>query len=237
MRSDHSVTSALCLKGKPYSRHTIIRSLRAAEKAAGNRFFRQVKSSRFAWVVERCTRPVRATALHGQQMLECPWKASQLCAKNSVRSDRHVWGAYQCFWHSSRASLDCRPVTQAQRAGKRGSANCRSRHPTRTPFGRASWSPRLLHRRALANAEYCLPGCAVRRNGPLPRVLDRTKKLEIYLLLMLTAALRSTAYHFEGTHSAASAMLKSLAARDCPLWGAFFVHGKCCLPFFNYSLA
>ena len=124
-----------------------------------------VKSSRFAWLVAGCMGPVRATALHGQQVLECPWRASRLCAKNSVRPDRHVWGAYQCFWHSAPVSLDCRAVTQGQRAGNPGSANCRSRHPTRTRSGRASWSPLLLHRRALGKREYCLPGCPVRRNG------------------------------------------------------------------------
>ena len=47
------------------------------------------------------------------------------------------------------------------------------------------------------------------------------KKLEIYLLLMLTASLRSIAYHLEGTHSAGSALLKSLAERDCPLSCSF----------------
>ena len=69
-----------------------------------------------------------------------------------------------------------------------------------------------------------------------PRVLDRTKKLEIYLLLMLTAALAAPHTILRRTHSAGSALLKSLAARDCPLWCSF-VHGKRCLPFFNYSLA
>ena len=159
-----------------------------------------VKSSRFAWLVAGCMGPARATALHGQQVLECPWRASRLCAKNSVRPDRHVWGAYQSFWHSAPVSLDCRAVTQGQRAGNPGSANCRSRHPTRTRSGRASWSPRLLHRRALGKRGILL--ASLRSPPERPRVLDRMKKLEIYLLLMLTASLRSTAYHFEGTHSA-----------------------------------
>jgi hypothetical protein len=178
-----------------------------------------VKSSRFAWLVAGCMRPVRATALHGQQVLECPGRTSRHCGKNHVRPDRHVLGAYQCFLHSAPVSLDCRAVTQGQRAGNPGSANCRSRHPTRTRSGRASWSPRLLHRRALGKSGILL----ARMPSPpeRPRVLDRMKKLEIYLLLMLTASLRSTAHHLEGTHSAGSALLKSLAARDCPLWCSF----------------
>ena len=110
--------------------------------------------------------PARATALHGQQVLECPWRASRLCAKNSVRPDRHVWGAYQSFWHSAPVSLDCRAVTQGQRAGNTGSANCRSRHPTRTRSGRASWSPRLLHRRALGKSEDAQSAGTAKSTGP-----------------------------------------------------------------------
>jgi hypothetical protein len=126
-----------------------------------------VKSSRFAWLVADCMQPVRATALHGQQVLECPWRASsRICAKNSVRPDRHVWGAYQCFWHSAPVSLDCRAVTQGQRAGNPGSANCRSRHPTRTRSGRASWSPRLLHRRALGKSEDAQSAGTAKSTGP-----------------------------------------------------------------------
>ena len=135
-----------------------------------------VKSSRFAWLVAGCMGPARATALHGQQVLECPWRASRLCAKNSVRPDRHVWGAYQSFWHSAPVSLDCRAVTQGQRAGNTGSANCRSRHPTRTRSGRASWSPRLLHRRALGKTRKI--ACQDAQSAGtvrLTRVLDRAK--------------------------------------------------------------
>ena len=91
--------------------------------------------------------------------MECPWRASRLCAKNSVRLDRHVWGAYQLFLAQCAGGLH----------GLRGSC-----------IGER-WAKECL----LAG----MPSPPER-----PRVLDRVKKLEIYLLLMLTDSLRSTAY-------------------------------------------
>ena len=62
---------------------------------------------------------------------------------------------------------------------------------------------------------------SILRNG---RVLDRMKKLEIYPFVNVNGLdPASTTCHFEGTHTARSAWLKSLAARDCPAWCSFCV--------------